>query len=462
MPLRFLVILIFATFLTGGSSRADVESLIILRPLSVIAFGIAIWTLQKRVLKSNKILLALIIFFVLLHIIYLLPIFAFQENVFDKLQFQNLIFESSHQSNYPIAVNPISAQNSFFSIILPISVLLLAVQISTNEQIIVLKLILFLGCLSAIFGTLQIIGDGDSFFYLYRISNIGSSVGLFANRNHQGVFLGMLFPMFAAYAALRSPSDRTVALRNWVAISCGAVLIPLILITGSRGGLMVGLIAISSSFFLYGSKHSLKPKNRKWQISGVLAGIAGLCLWTVVMSRAEAWDRLFDGEEFADGRGEIWSFSGNLVSEYFPLGVGPGGFSAAFTSAERVAVLDPTYLNHAHNDWLEWVVTFGLPGMVFLLAALGLFLFSVVQKSADPDRSSSSGLLLKLGFIIIVLVALASVGDYPVRTPIISCVFALALCWTMGKNPDSKSEFKPLQAQVHTKQRTSSTRSQDA
>ena len=454
LPFYMLIILLLAVFAIGGSSRSDVESLIILRPLYVIAGGIAICTLRNHHFLQNKYLIILIIFFLILHLLYLLPMFLHQEHLLEKFQYNGLGLKDDGNLSHTIALDADKSRNSVFSIFLPISVILLAIQLQARQHLFLLKFVLAFGCLSGIFGFFQIIGVSKNLLYLYEISNMGSSVGLFANRNHQSVFLGLLLPMLAAYASLSDRSGKNIFVRDWVAISGSALIIPLILITGSRGGLLVGIMAIAVSYFLYRKNASVRQKSRQWQVLGVLFGIFGIGMMTVIMSRAEAWDRLFDGG--GDGRSGLWASTGPIVGEYFPFGTGPGGFSAAFKSSESLALLDPTYLNHAHNDWLEWVVTFGLPGLIFMLTALTLFLFSVVRKWRDSAENNKSRLLLKLGVSIIMLIALASVGDYPLRTPIFSCILALALCWTMGRNMNERLTETPLHSSFQDGNRAAS------
>ena len=443
-PFYILIILILAVFFMGGSSRSDVESLIILRPLFVIGGGIAFCTLHKRHFLDYKNLLILVIIFIILHFFYLFPFSLFQEHILDKFQRDDLGFENGAPLYYIMALDPEKFINSIFAIVIPISVIIIAIQLRASEHIFFLKFIIVLACLGGIVGFFQIIGGTKNFLYLYEVSNLGSSVGLFANRNHQGVFLGLLLTMLAAYASLGDRSSKNGFYRNWVAISCSALIIPLILITGSRGGLLVGLVAIVISYFIYRKEALPRQKSRQWQVLGALFGVIGIGVMTVIMSRAEAWDRLFNGEEFGGGRSGFWALTVQIVGEYFPFGTGPGGFSAAFTSSENLILLDPTYLNHAHNDWLEWIVTFGLPGIMFMVLALALFLLSVVRKWRDPGENNKSRLLLKLGVSIIMLIGLASVGDYPIRTPIFSCIFALALCWTMGRHVQDQSTAAPL------------------
>jgi hypothetical protein len=41
---------------------------------------------------------------------------------------------------------------------------------------------------------------------------------------------------------------------------------------------------------------------------------------------------------------------------------------------------------------------------------------------------------------MLLMMALASIGDYPIRTPIISCVFVIAILWMTDKPEGKESQ----------------------
>ena len=89
--------------------------------------------------------------------------------------------------------------------------------------------------------------------------------------------------------------------------------------------------------------------------------------------------------------------------------------------------LRPAYFNHAYNDWLEIVLDGGLLGLLLIVAALIWF----VRRSLAvwKWRGETGSKLGQLGSAIIFLIMLASIGDYPARTPIIMAVLALSAGW---------------------------------
>ena len=64
-----------------------------------------------------------------------------------------------------------------------------------------------------------------------------------------------------------------------------------------------------------------------------------------------------------------------------------GAFEKVFQANEPDALLGPVFLNHAHNDWLEAVITGGLPAAALLVIAVGGTLYAALrQPIADRRR----------------------------------------------------------------------------
>jgi O-antigen ligase len=89
-------------------------------------------------------------------------------------------------------------------------------------------------------------------------------------------------------------------------------------------------------------------------------------------------------------------------------------------------LLRPTFSNHAHNEALEILFTAGIPGAALTLLAI-VFLAVAIWRALRT--SGDAALFKRLGIVVIILLAIASISDYPVRTPILSAVFVLAAIW---------------------------------
>lgn len=127
-------------------------------------------------------------------------------------------------------------------------------------------------------------------------------------------------------------------------------------------------------------------------------------------------------ERFAfsdDGRRELWNDAWFAMVEAWPFGVGMGGAQPALIAAERLEVLDPALPNRVHNDYLELALEGGLPALA-LLAAIALLLLAAAWRSwrGRPEERH----LTVLGGAILLVAALHSVVDYPLRSMALACL----------------------------------------
>jgi O-antigen ligase len=293
---------------------------------------------------------------------------------------------------------------------------------------------------------------------------------LFVNRNHQGLFLALMFPMLASAASMARPAAR-VGRRSasrglflpLLAAACGLCLVPLLLITGSRAGLLLGLVAIltvpvlilgqaSSPGWLKRLRSAVpgvdrhRPESRLGAtLAAVLTlavpvAVSGIVLGAAYLSgRTEAFDRLRSSSIADDLRlralPTIWS----MIGHYWPAGSGAGTFEKAYFVAEPDGLLGAVFMNHAHNDWLEVVITCGFAGLALLVAAVAAFAWRAYQTVSArvqmPEDRSKSTQFVWLGLVVILLCALASLSDYPLRVPSLACVFVVAALWADCRLP---------------------------
>jgi O-antigen ligase len=335
----------------------------------------------------------------------------------------------------PLTLAPANGWHALLSLFVPLAVLLLGVQLTRDDLFRLLPLLIALSGISGLLGLLQAIGDRPGAFYFYRITNNGSAVGLFANRNHAATLLACLFPMLAVFASTAQGTANGVRFRQVFATAIAIVLVPLILVTGSRSGLVSAAIGIIGAGLLYRRPTDVRSVRRgspdRTKAVPVLAGIAIISLGflTFFFSRAEAIERLFAEVSGEDRRTDFWAASFDLFWKYFPWGSGSGSFVEAYQIIEPDYLLSPFYLNRAHNDWVEIAVTFGLPGVVGLTLVLAAFLWRSFKLWRNSDGSRRYVTFGRLASVCMAIIAIASISDYPLRTPTMMGIFAILALW---------------------------------
>ena len=97
------------------------------------------------------------------------------------------------------------------------------------------------------------------------------------------------------------------------------------------------------------------------------------------------------------------------------------------TSLARSELLRPFYMNHVHNDWLELALTGGVPAMLLVVVALIAYGVRLTRTLMAGAERGEELVMRRLGLVMLLLLALASVTDYPLRTPAFACLAAIAI-----------------------------------
>ena len=291
-------------------------------------------------------------------------------------------------------------------------------QLSSTELRRIFGLVLMLGLLNVAIGVVQVVSNNA--LLVFHDGFAGRFLtGLFANKNHTGLFIALTFLFgYGALYAKHGWDRRNLA----VVISVGLVLLIAILATFSRAGIAFGLAAIAFLVVLSsGDRLGSGLRRLLFAIPVVGVGLIAVMSLTDVASRSMA---RFGGVE-GDLRWSIWRWSWPLVERYMPVGSGLGSFPSVYPSHEQLGWVRPTYINHVHNDYLELLIEIGLAAPI-ALALVGIALWRPVRQ-AWVQRTSQSGRLALLGAAALFLIAIHSAFDYPLRRPAIPAIAMIAL-----------------------------------
>ncbi|WP_323810793.1 O-antigen ligase family protein [Sphingobium baderi] len=351
----------------------------------------------------------------------------------------------------PITLAPAATYNALWSLVPPLACLLLAVQLGSGALARLVYLVLFIGALTVVWALFQMASVPGGAVYLYDVTNKSSPVGLFANRNHQAAFLACLIPMLAYVVQADRPRRMRRGARIVITLAAaglGTFILMLIVVTGSRTGLLLGLIS-AASIFLF-RQVPAEPMNRqscaflhgikRGNIMAVgFAAVVAVLLLTAYVDRDLAVQRLVRTEPITEVRSEILPTVLGMIGNVFPVGAGQGSFEQLYLVHEPDSLLSPVYMNHVHDDWLEIVLEGGLPAMSMAILVLLWLIHAAVtfgRNSGDGKRTSYLG---RLGIILVLLLALASLTDYPLRVPALACLMALAFAWVSRMKAEARS-----------------------
>jgi hypothetical protein len=166
-----LVVVLLALFLTGGSSRLDVQSLAILNPSVVICCGVALLTFRQEHWRDKKIWLVGFALLFLLVAFYLVP---FPAALHAMSQGGDSVANLRDKANLPnastvLSIVPTATWQSFFSLCAPLAVYLFAIQLTRDELTLTLPIVISIGVVSGVIGILQLAGGTEGSLYLWLV-----------------------------------------------------------------------------------------------------------------------------------------------------------------------------------------------------------------------------------------------------------------------------------------------------
>lgn len=436
---------LLVVFFTGGSSRADMQSLVLLRPLSLLALGYGLLTLSRGNVRNYRSLAAVAAATVILTIVHLVPL---PLGLWQTLPGREIVAEIDgllglNDRWRPLTLDPQATRNALMALMPPCAVFVLGIQLDARQRETLLTFVLGLGGLTAIWGLLQLMGGSRGPLYLYNLTSYGSPVGLYANRNHQAVFLASLIPLMYCWVQLAQGSWKDLGSskgrRSGIAAAGMLLLVPLILIAGSRAGLLALVLSLCITAAAMTAVSSAIRKRRgrapsaltriALPVTGALF-LTGLALVTVGFGRDRAFERLIGSDPVADMRADLMPVTWRIAIENFPWGTGVGSFDDVFRRYEPNALLMPQYVNHAHNDFLEVLMTGGLAGVLIMAAAIAFFAARTWAIIRGGRTTIHANIWPAAALTALAILFVASLIDYPLRVPAIASYAVLLSIWT--------------------------------
>jgi O-antigen ligase len=272
---------------------------------------------------------------------------------------------------------------------------------------------------------LQTVGGYNSPLRFYAITNLFRPVGLFANSNHNAAFLYCALPFATAWVIglmLEHRQNRAVGVA-WLALLILMIVIGVTL-TQSRAGIVLLVVAGLLSLLLWW--HARASSGRQLLGFAVGASVIG-SLVAFQLGFVGFMDRV-QGQGFEDGRWSIAKVTSRAAIANLPFGSGIGTFVPVYDEFAPRTLLADTYVNHAHNDWLELWLTGGAPAMILAVGFLAWLAAATfrVWGSGQPENRALDLALARAAPIVIVLLLLHSAVDFPLRIPTLSVLFAIA------------------------------------
>lgn len=435
---RFGIIVLFLIMcaLGGGASRPDTLSLLYLRPAAVLAVAALVLSPGPWNFSGLKPAFVVLGALAALNLVQLVPI---PPDLWLSLPGRARFAETAAAAGIaqpwrPLTLTPDLTINSLLALLPPLVVLVGMASLGPEDRQRMVPVIIAIIGAAMFMGILQIANGGRGAAYLYRVTHEASAVGLFANRNHQAALLAMGFPLLRSWYLAGSRDREKRRARALIGTAIGVMLVPMLLVTGSRTGMAIGLLGLGSMLLIAPVRLHNQSSSRSQIIvrSGLILVPLALGALVILSGRATAVERLFSNNVGEDARVLLTPTSWQIARDFFPVGTGFGSFDTVFRIFEPEWSLERTYFNHAHNDFLELVITGGLPAVLLIAGVLGWFALRTITqwREGTPMQRGSA--------IMLFFAILASVVDYPLRTPLMSVIVTIVAVWFLvPPGPDS-------------------------
>jgi len=422
-----LAALLCVAFLLGGGGSyfglanlgVQLAALAILLP-SRAAF-LQFWTQSPvllRILVSASLLLPLI------------QIVPLPPSLWKEIPGHNLVTRSLELTGavgwMPLSVSPLRTLLAITALITPMAILAAGWTLPRQRFIWLGWLVVGFGIATTLLGVFQLGATGGE-ATLFGERNPGDVLlGTFANRNSTGLLLGFGLTLAALLPAPK-PHLAMVAVR----LAVCAVLLLAIIMTRSRTAVVLAVLpltmaGIKAVWWFMRERGTIEARGFSARPLAIMLGSIGLLAVStaalVVTAPGPIGKTLERFEAKDDPRRYIWDDASYTAARYWPAGAGMGTFDEVFQVDESLENLTQRTAGRAHNDYLELAIEAGLPGLV--LAALWLLLIAWLSWGARhaPQRWTAWA-----GSLFLVMIALQSITDYPLRNQTLLALAGFAL-----------------------------------
>lgn len=447
-PFTLLVCILVVLALLGGASREGLMVHIVIHAVSWAGLvGLLVsrgQTIRQSVPRIPIFLFLCLLVWIGITLLPLPPDMALYGQIGASIEVERALLGVT-EGGVALSRAPYETMRSMVAFGTPLFALFVVCGLSDKERTRLVQILIGLGVLSVLIGFVQVFGGPESFLYFWDFTNRGSPVGIFANANHQTSFAALLIPLvlflIARYRHKFRDGDEGQGLALLLFAAFLLIIVGLIS-AGSVAGYGLGLFALLASLILFVPSKKVKETEAglPWFAATLPLAfviVAGLFVYSSPRLSGLGVTSFEEGETTRRG---IMARSVTILEDNLLTGTGLGSFEEVYPLYEDQEDVSFVFVNHAHNDWLEWVVELGLPGLILLgvFFVWGMWNTRRLMFTSDSYRGKRLSQACLIGCLVPVLHSLV---DYPLRTPFYAVMFAilLALAVTRPFKPDVKS-----------------------
>lgn len=305
---------------------------------------------------------------------------------------------------------------------------------------ILLSVLLVSGAAQAFYGSFMTLSGIEWLVLEKKEHYLGHATGTFVNRNHLAGYLELT--MACGIGLLMALRDgRPFSWRNLLeTLLSGKAMLRILLVimviglvmTHSRGG----NAAFFTALLLVGGLLAFRDKANRKRNTLILASI--LLIDMLIISQYFGLEKLKDRlvntridavvvdgqvvERQTEDRDEVFGYALPLFTDKPLTGQGAGSFEAVFQQVAGPDIV--AYFDHAHNDYLQFLIEYGLIGTLLLLGFVLLALVHAVRTLWRQESLYRSGVAFGV-LMALVAMAIHSLSDFNLQIPANAATFVV-------------------------------------
>lgn len=327
-----------------------------------------------------------------------------------------------------LSLYPLQTEAALLLLMVPVAMFLGMRALDTDRALQLVLLMLGIGAGQALIGLVQYgATEGSPALFGMSFTGVSRAMGSYTNPDHLAGLLEMLLPIALALLLFsvgrKHHDDRrrgwrarvafVSSIRGHAAVAYGVIALLLLLgiiFTRSRAGILVGILGILLSTVTFSRR--IGGNN----VYGPTGTVVTLAIGAgIIIGLVPVLDRFSVDAAVGDARWTIFSETLRGIGALFPLGSGPGTYPDVFPAFQSLQ-LGQWFINHAHNDYLEWLFEAGLIAAALMALLVGLYARQWLKLRTKDAWSRFHFVQVGAG-IGILLLLLHSLGDFNLHIP---------------------------------------------